>query len=299
MVMKKSKWVAVLLCGGLVIGTIGGVYSYFTSKSDTLANNFSIVRSGGNREDAPDKGEIVEPLWDKDDEEGIHENIMPRVVVNKDPYYLSTADYPGYVYVEVVVPTANSDDIARNAIEIAGEDVEVGTELIELGETNGDSDGKTGWTLLGKQNVSGRTTYVYKYNEILEPGEKTDLPVFDTFKIKDFNVFLSNQELSIDVMGRILQGEGVDAPTSLEDYNKMYNITATALANVSYETYDLDSRPSKSKALDLDGFDEEEYEEYSDFGPGMEITDELKQDDTSNNIEDSTEGSESTDDILE
>lgn len=299
MKMQKSKLIAIALCGGLAVGAIGGAYSYFTSKSDSLSNNFSIVKSGGFRDDAYDKGEIDEPQWEEDDDDGLHENVQPRTVLNKDPYYVSTADYPGNIYMEVTVPTATSDDVANDYIEIAGEDVVVGTELIYLGETNGDYDGKTGWTLIGKEDIDGRRTYIYKYNDTLQPHTRTDLPVFNTFTIKDFNIYLSDQPLSIDIIGRIVQQEGVDAPETLVDYNKMFNITATNMKDGADVTT-MSLRKMKQTVEDYSetAENDEDVDTSANNQDGVEILSEADDIDFIDNVNDNT-GVESTEDEIQ
>ena len=181
-------------------GGAGVAYSYFSNLSDTVENTFSVVKGGrGN-----DKGEIIESDWD---EEAEHD-FVPGATVSKSPQFKNTALYPVYVYMEVSVPNMEEADAGK--IQVDGTDLEVGDDLVELGDID------SNWKYLGIKRDAGKTYYLYGYKQAVENDSMTE-PLFIKFNVLDYTKYLSDKELSLDITARCVQTEGQSVP-SLEGY---------------------------------------------------------------------------------
>lgn len=235
--MKKKKLLVAALCGALTVGTIGGAYAYFTNVSDTAKNTFSIVKGGKDE----DKGQIPEPDWDPDKAE----ELQPGEIINKDPLFVNTADYPVYVFLEISYPTVKNEDASGN-IQINKANVAAKTPLVTFQTIDTNK-----WTKVATTEEDGKTTEVWGYNTILaaQEADTTAFPargsqtaaeykaavegylatltsgsytesLFDTFTVANFTKYDTNttgdaDQFSIDVTAKTVQAE-----LELEDANK-------------------------------------------------------------------------------
>ena len=136
---------------------IGGTMSYLTDY-DTAANDFTVGKVDI---------EIDEPSWDPDD----NTSITPGQVINKDPLVSNTGSNEAFVYLEVAVPMQKlvTADASGNRVEAAA---------VELFSFTAD---KT-WTLMDSFVKGTDKIYLYSYNKILKPAEKTT----ELFKTMNF-----------------------------------------------------------------------------------------------------------------
>ena len=136
---KKLVAVALLLC---LVLLIGGISAYFTDKTETLSNTYTI----GNIEI-----ELTEPSWVAANAQGI----MPGDEIAKDPTVKNTGSSDAYVFVKVSIPTGTVDGTAD-------------TELFTLVNSN-DQDGvNAGWVQVSRTAETGKVTYVYAYASATE-----------------------------------------------------------------------------------------------------------------------------------
>ena len=97
---KKLVAVALLLC---LVLLIGGISAYFTDKTETLSNTYTI----GNIEI-----ELTEPGWVAANAQGI----MPGDVLVKDPTVQNTGSSDAYVFVKVSIPTGISRTVETGKV---------------------------------------------------------------------------------------------------------------------------------------------------------------------------------------
>ena len=91
----KKKITAIFLCVALVaIAIAGASLAYFTDKTETVENVFTL----GNVKIA------IREVFDKD-----NANLVPGIDVNKDVFVKNTGSQPAYVRVHIAIPTAVDD----------------------------------------------------------------------------------------------------------------------------------------------------------------------------------------------
>lgn len=235
--MKKKKLIVLALCGALTVGTIGGAYAYFTNTSETAQNAFSIIKGGKDE----DKGKIPEPDWNPDEAE----ELQPGEIVNKDPLFVNTADYPVYAFMEVSYPTVKADDSSGN-IQIGGKNVAAKTPLVTFQTID-----TSKWTQVDKTETDGETTEVWAYNTVLaaQDTDTTNFPtrdgktaaeyktaveafiatltegsytesLFDTFTVANFTKYATNTTGEADAFSIDVTVKTVQAELELDDANK-------------------------------------------------------------------------------
>lgn len=136
---KKLVAVALLLC---LVLLIGGISAYFTDKTETLSNTYTI----GNIEI-----DLTEPGWVAANAQGI----MPGDVLVKDPTVQNTGSSDAYVFVKVSIPTGTVDGTAD-------------TELFTLVNSNNQDGVNAGWVQVSRTAETGKVTYVYAYASATE-----------------------------------------------------------------------------------------------------------------------------------
>ena len=137
---NRKKLVAVaLLC---LVLLIGGISAYFTDKTETLSNTYTI----GNIEI-----DLTEPGWVAANAQGI----MPGDVLVKDPTVQNTGSSDAYVFVKVSIPTGTVDGTAD-------------TELFTLVNSNNQDGVNAGWVQVSRTAETGKVTYVYAYASATE-----------------------------------------------------------------------------------------------------------------------------------
>ena len=127
---------------------IGGTYAYLTDY-DAATNEFTVGKVDI---------ELEEPTWDPK----INTDIIPAQEINKDPQITNKGTNEAFVYLEVSVPMQKliTADEAGNRIDAA---------LIELFTFKADKS----WTKMDSYVKGSNKVYLYSYNNILKPSEKT------------------------------------------------------------------------------------------------------------------------------
>lgn len=198
--MKKnwlSKKVKIGAVTGMLVLSVLGAYSAYTSVTETKSNTFNIVASG----DGSPAGQIEEPNWNA--EKG--KDMLPLKTVAKDPKVVSTVGYETWVFLTVEVPTFHA------TLD--------GTEgIYDTVVPNFNTDGKWIEIKSEKSSVAGKNSkYTYGYKEkVTARGETSSL--FTEFSVPDFTK-TEGISSSIDVYGKMIQTEGF----------KDINAAATAL----------------------------------------------------------------------
>lgn len=187
---KKLIAVALLLC---LVLLIGGISAYFTDKTQTLSNTYTI----GSIDIT-----LTEPNWVAANAQGI----MPGDVLAKDPTVENTGASDAYVFVKVSIPTGTVDGVAD-------------TELFTLVNSN-DVDGvNTGWTQVSRTAGTGEVTYLYVYGSAstlsaVQPNASVTL--FNKVRLVNptnaATTTLANG--SIDVTAYAIQTNGIPANTA-------------------------------------------------------------------------------------
>ena len=155
--MNRKKKIICGIAGAAALAAvmIGGTYAYLTD-FDTASNEFTVGKVDI---------DIEEPNWDPED----HKELLPTQEINKDPMITNKGSNEAYVYMEVSVPIRNviTSDAAGNRIDAAE------TELFSF-----HPDDKN-WTRIDSYVKGTDKVYIFSYNEILKPSEKTT-PLFQT-----------------------------------------------------------------------------------------------------------------------
>ena len=184
---KKLVAVALLLC---LVLLIGGISAYFTDKTETLSNTYTI----GNIEI-----ELTEPGWVAANAQGI----MPGDVLVKDPTVQNTGSSDAYVFVKVSIPTGTVDGTAD-------------TELFTLVNSNNQDGVNAGWVQVSRTAETGKVTYVYAYSSGTELAPNGTATLFN--KVRFVNprnaatTTLTNG--SIDVTAYAIQTNNIPATTA-------------------------------------------------------------------------------------
>lgn len=189
--MKKSNKVKITLAtAALMIGVIGGAYSYYSGTAATKENTFNIVAGS---KDQTDAGTIEEPNWNPEDAK----DLQPGQVVTKDPKIQSNVDYESWVFMKVEVPTltaqkeGDADDKVYDAVTFTKND---------------------GWTEIKSvpSTVAGtNSVYIYGYDTKLA-AHGTTTTLFDSFTVQDFTKVATGLTDSIDVSGTLIQTTGYE-----------------------------------------------------------------------------------------
>lgn len=187
---KKLIAVALLLC---LVLLIGGISAYFTDKTETLSNTYTI----GNIEI-----ELTEPSWNPANAQGI----MPGDEIAKDPTVKNTGSSDAYVFVKVSIPTGKVDGTEN-------------TELFTLVNSN-DQDGvNAGWVQVSRTPETGKVTYVYAYSsgtELTTVAKNGTATLFNKVRLVNpddtENTDLPNG--SIDVTAYAIQTNNIPATTA-------------------------------------------------------------------------------------
>lgn len=241
---KKKVW-AILLLVALAIGVVGGAYAYFTSRSETVTNTFTIS------ENDPDGklGVIEEPEWSADDPSE-HLNLQPNFIIAKDPLFKSLADWDSWVFMEVTVPKVEASDAGK--IQVGGTDVLVGTPLVLIDwDFNQDyvtnytdqaadatkmtlkQNNPTGWSLVAQDTATNAAynTYVFGYGTKVTKDVPTS-KCFEHFQVLNFTKYESKGELNVNCTARMVQTEGYEGAT----YDVYKNVFAPDNANMVQPT---------------------------------------------------------------
>ena len=193
--MKKQYKNLVLLicCIGLSAGA-GAAYAKYNGTAEK-GNKFSIV-SG--EQDGSNVGRIVEPDFD---EAVANSGLMPKQIIDKNPYIQSDIDYEAWAFMKVEVPLENE------------------VENIKLLNVNKDDT----WYLIRDTYSKDKRTLIYGYKDKLAARGKTT-ELFDSFEILDTNNRENEFIGDIEVTGLLIQTEGTndikDASDKLDIDNK-------------------------------------------------------------------------------
>lgn len=193
---QRTLLAAVALFLLMIISII--TLAFFTSK-DEVTNRFNatIIDIA-----------LKEPHWNPEEAK----NVVPEMVLNKDPYISNVDEVAAYVYLKVTVPYANlyieSSDVSDRGTELAsnpGTEVplykfgtRVGNTGIYTYNTNYDAGQNinSGWYLVGCDKDISNEAYIYVYAHVedyghtllpLIEGHTTQYPLFDTIKVMNFN----------------------------------------------------------------------------------------------------------------
>lgn len=192
--MKKNKLAVLALCGMLACGgVVGGAYAYYSGISETTENQFTI-KAGKQDEVNGDKiGEIEEDKWDPTNAE----DLAPNQEVEKNPKFISNAEYEAWCIMKVSIPTetmkvgAETTAAVHDAVTLEGLDT-------------------ANWTLLKAQKSGTDGTdsvYYYGYNQTVAKNEETT-ELFTSIKVPDITELEANFVDTVDVSAHIVQAEG-------------------------------------------------------------------------------------------
>ena len=195
--MALSKGKTLVLAGILSTAAITGTLAFFSGKTETEYNHFSIVAGEAGEEGA---GEIVEPSWNPENADGL----TPNTTIPKDPYLKSNVEYEAWAFIKVEMPTAES--------QIEGED---SASVHDAFDYNINED----WVLIdientGKSDVAGENSvYIYAYKHKLPGGDQTST-LFDELIVPNYISLPNGIRDSVDITGYLVQTEGFSSYTA-------------------------------------------------------------------------------------
>ena len=194
--MKKEKIALLALCGMLVCGgTVGGAYALYTGLSDTTANQFTIKAGKLAESDGDKVGEIEEDKWDAENAG----DLMPNSEVEKNPKFISNAEYEAWCIMKVSIPTAS--------MKIGGENTASVYDAVSLKGLDLDN-----WSLVGEKKsstVGKNSVYYYGYKTTRAKGEETT-ELFTSIKVPDISELETNLTDTVDVAVHVVQAEGYE-----------------------------------------------------------------------------------------
>lgn len=217
---KKAK---AILATASIVGVVGiaGIMAYLTDV-DTATNTLTT-------------GEVTidlqEPLWDAgtdandNDIPDFAENITPNATVTKDPQVKNTGKNNAYIYLKVTVPakeviTANANGTLANNGEATA------TQLFTYELADNSKwvliPGESGANVNSTTNKVESYTYVYYYNEAVEPNATTD-KLFT--EVKYANVIEGqndNATVDIDIQAYAIQSDNLPSGTTIPGAYTIY-----------------------------------------------------------------------------
>ncbi|MDO4938501.1 MAG: hypothetical protein Q4E54_00880 [Lachnospiraceae bacterium] len=183
--MKKRKLVSILGVIALFALAAAPAVAYYSAKSPTVYNHFSISKGA----EEEDKATVVESNWT----DGAYD-LQPGQIVPKNPVVTSNVDYTSKAYLGVAIPQVEGIVEGEDSVSLSDavylKDIGENWELIE--------------TVPGDKNTP--ELQVYSYGVVLEKNESTT-PTFSNIEIPNFISFSDNKKKSIDVKGYLVQSE--------------------------------------------------------------------------------------------
>ena len=178
---KNKKNPVVSIVGGItaaavIIGTIAFLTSLDETTNVFSAGNVSIT--------------LTEPDYNPDDAK----NMIPYQEVEKNPKIQNNSSNEIYVFLRITVPVSKGTELNEDGTAKDGNTPKL-QELFYLKTKNNEelkTDFHSEWIELnevetGKDYAEGTTerTYVFAYNQILNPNEQTEISPFDKVQLKN------------------------------------------------------------------------------------------------------------------
>lgn len=185
--MNKKKIASLLIAAALTIGVVGGSLAWFSS-TDSINNKFNT--QAGNPD--PNNGLIVEEKFDKSEEythkDGVIDNLLPNVEVNKDVRVKNNATFAQFIRVKKITASFNNPDLNDSLI------------LINLNKANVSVTPENGkWVADGDY---------YYYIGKVAPGANTN-DILDSVKLsKEANNAYMNASFDVKVVAEGIQASG-------------------------------------------------------------------------------------------
>lgn len=153
--------------------------------------------------------ELTESTWDP--EEG--KEVVPNMVLDKDPVVRNTGSLDAYVFLTVSVPVREIcvvDSVTHRKQE------KQETEIVSFSANEN-------WELLEESWEGDQKRYVYGYRNLLSPAEKTN-PLFDQIRIVDYleGELLSEDMVRIPVKAIAMQADGIKKEENLKKIYELY-----------------------------------------------------------------------------
>ena len=192
---KLSVVVALLMCMILAFGSTFAYLTDTTSKINTVTIGKVDI-------------DVVEDLWSQlpdtnsDGIPDIAEAVIPNQTVTKDPSIKNTGNNEAYVYLSVEVPNRNITSFNPDGTPANG-GAAADTDLFNY-EIN------DGWTLINTKSETGKTIYVYGYENKLAVGDETPT-LFDSVTVVNTQ---EAQGLEETVQSIVINGYAIQADQS-------------------------------------------------------------------------------------
>ncbi len=200
---SKSK-IAIAIILALVVA-IGAAFAFLTAR-DEKVNTFTYGKVDI---------EVVEPLWDAANPDGIIEKVVPTKSYDKDPAITNTGDNNAYVYMRVWMPKVDDVDVFVDEVQNDGTYIksENDFELFSTVKNENASDAGV-WNLVEgyeyKDEMQAYNYYVYAYSVPLAPGE-TSATLFD--QIVAANIAHGEENIVEEFQNIVIEGFAIQAET--------------------------------------------------------------------------------------
>ncbi|MDD2957327.1 MAG: hypothetical protein PHR92_02190 [Lachnospiraceae bacterium] len=149
---KRVKIIAAITgCAAIFAASAGFTNAFLANTTNDLTN---VITPGGIGIG------LEEPGWKPEDAK----NVLPRKIIKKDPYVVNTGKNEEWAFLRVTVPVKEIsvvDPDTKRKLPAAS------TELFGF-------QASENWTLVSKIVDGSAAHYVYGYNMVMKPGEKTD-----------------------------------------------------------------------------------------------------------------------------
>lgn len=208
---SRKRTIIPFIAAGIMVfsGISAGIsYAYLSASTETLQN---VITAG------TVQIELTEDKWLPD----AHRAVVPGAVLAKNPAVINTGKNAAHIFLEIKIPM-------RTLSVVSSDHRKTKRESVELFSFIPDTEN---WDLIEQYQENDQMIYVYGYNRILYPGEKTS-DLFDSVKMVNYleGELETSESLLIDVQAKAIQ-TGVD--TVGGSPKEIYNIL---LAQIFAET---------------------------------------------------------------
>jgi len=185
---KSKKWI--ILCTLLIAGSIsiGSAFAFMTISTNTKSNVFAVGRSGIT-------AALEQPNWNKLSIQD--KTVYPEQQLSKDPKIKNTGSVPFYAYITVKIPRSNVQTISQKTTV----NPKTNQDLFSFSQN-------PKWTQIEAIKDTSYSTYVFAYNDILNPGQET-VPVFNSIRFLNLSTgsLPSGTKFSIPISGDAIQSD--------------------------------------------------------------------------------------------